>query len=162
MKQALFLPAFSIALLLSTACNKPSTDAAYQDDPDRIDEYENVTLDKGTLPEEGAISPIQVLEAAEEAGGLTAIPIVPATRILDHYIARLQTVPGAETMIDDLKLIREEINSGIIDRGEVGTALNRLGVQTRLLAQDDPAYLHLGSLLKSAGEQFVGDKMMED
>lgn len=161
MKTALSLPALLLALLFAIACNKPSTEAANQDDPDRIDEYEDINLDKGTLPQSGEISALHILDAAEQAGGITQIPLEAATRIIDHYMERLEGLPGAETMRDDLAILREEINSGFIDRGQVGAALNRLGVQTRLLANGDAGYMHLGTALKSAGDQLVGDKMVD-
>ena len=148
-------------LLALGACTTRSSEALDQDHQNVIEEFEEAEIDRSSLPVGGPYTPQGILEVVADAGGLTKLPLATATDVLDYYIGELASVPAAALVVDDLQLVREEINSGVIDRGEVGAALNRLGAQTRLMAGDDAGYGALGSALKASGEQLVGDNMMD-
>ena len=144
-------------LAFALACSpKPSERSV--DDPSVLDEYEEpgVDADAYATPA-GGYTPTGVLEAVEAAGGLTRLPKGLAVGILDDYIERLGAVPSGRGMVPDLRLIREEITSGIIDRGDVGAALQRLAKGTRQVAGDGSPYNALASALALSGEQLGGD-----
>ncbi len=105
-----------------------------------------------------ATDPQGVIEAVNEAGGLTKLPKDVANRVIDGYIAKLTGEPRAAGIVTDLALLRKEINSGFIDRGAVGAALNRLGAQTRVLAGEGSPYNAIATALEMSGKQLVGDK----
>ncbi len=68
-------------------------------------------------------------------------------------------MPAAMDIVADLKIVREEINSGFIDRDQVGAALNRMAAATRALAPEGSGYAGLGVMLGLSGEELVGDKL---
>ena len=153
---ALALASAAAAGLLAWACSPKPTERS-TDHPDVLDEYEAPARDAGAYaPPAGGFTPEVVLGAAGDAGGLTALPKGLAVSVLDDYLERLGDVPRARGLLPDLRLVREEITSGIIDRGDVGAALRRLGRGTRQVAGDGSPYKALASALTLAGEQLGG------
>ena len=157
MKNAALLAILALACAL-TACNK---NLRVDDNTDVIDEYETPTVDREAMPT-GDFTAKSVMSAVADAGGLTQLPKGLANSVIDNYLMRLGDVTAAANIIPDLKLIKQEINSGIIDRGEVGRALIRLGQETRLIAADDSGYQSMGAALKASGEQLVGENPAPD
>ena len=154
MKNAALLLVLALACAL-TACNNATADRSVNNS-NVIDEYENNTVDRSALPD-GDYTAEAVIGAVSDAGGLTQLPLEVANSVLDNYIMRLGDVSAAANLVPDLKLVRSEINSGIIDRGEVGRALLRMGAETRLIAAEDSPYRLLGSALTTTGEELVGE-----
>ena len=139
------------------ACS-PKTQQRSSDNPDVIDEYENANLDAAAAAvPAGGFTPAGVLDLAGQAGGLTKLPKGVASAIIGNFIQRLTSVPRAKSLLPDLKLIDEELNSGIIDRGEVGGALQRLARGTRQVAGDGSPYNALASALQLSGDELVGN-----
>ncbi len=157
MKSTLALIILALCCAL-TAC-KTTTERVVES-PNQVDEYDQPVMDRSELPSDN-FSARDVIGAINDAGGLTNLPLGIANNVLDDYMSRLSDMPAASMMVDDLQLVKQEINSGIIDRGEVGRALKRLGAQTRIIAKGDGPYELLGSALTSSGEQLVGDADME-
>ena len=142
--------------LLAWACS-PKTERS-TDHPDVLNEYEAPDLDESAYATPaGGFTPELVLNAVSDAGGLTSLPKGLAVNVLDDYIGRLTEVPSARGLLPDLRLIREEITSGIIDRGDVGAALQRLGAGTRQVAGDGSPYNALASALTLTGKELGGD-----
>ena len=150
MKTALLLAAFAFSVV---ACNTNSADRT-TDHPDIIREYETANLDRSELPAEDFTAE-SVIEAIADSGGLTELPKGVANAVLDNYMSRLASVPAAAILLEDMKIVKEEINSGIISPQDVGNALIRMGAQTRLIAGETGPYAALGSALKASGESMV-------
>lgn len=149
-------------LAFAMACSPKPTERSV-DDESVIDEYEEPGLDVSEYATPaGGYTPTGVLEAVNSAGGLTRLPKGLAVGILDDYIERLGAVPSARGLVPDLELIRGEITSGIIDRGDVGAALQRLADGTRQVAGDGSPYNALASALAMTGEQLGGGGELPD
>ena len=143
--------------VLAFACSPRNTERSVDRD-EVLDEYEDPGLDASEYaPPAGGFTPAGVLSAVNEAGGLTKLPKGLAVSVLNDYITRLAGVPSARGLVPDLELIRGELTSGIIDRGDVGAALQRLASGTRQIAGDGSPYNALANALALSGEQLGGD-----
>lgn len=143
--------------LFAYACSPKPVERSV-DNPNVIDEYEEPGLAASEYrAPAGGFTPDVVLSAVNEAGGLTNLPKGLAVSVLDDYITRLTAVPAASGLVPDLQMIREELTSGIIDRGDVGAALSRLARGTRALAPEGSPYKALASALALTGDQLGGD-----
>ena len=156
MKNALLLVVLAAACAL-TACNNSSAERS-ANHPAVHEEYENSGVSRDALPAEN-FSARDVVSAVNEAGGLVKLPKGVATAVIDDYIGRLSGMATAAPIVTDLRIVREEINSGFIDAGEVGAALNRLAINTRAAVPKDSPYQGLASVLSLTGKQLVGDKL---
>ena len=156
------LSLFALALTLSlTACAQREADVvAPRPAPGTT---------TGAMPADGAMDdPIMsdgmassvtvegTLDAAQSAGGLTAIAPSAAVSNIDGWIARLEGTPANAPIVANLRTLRSQLQAPTLDGMAIGRTLAELGEQTTAAAAGDASVRQLGQALSQAGQTLTG------
>ena len=151
MKYALFLtlPLFALA-----SCGG-SSETEVMD----TDGIEVPTVETPSVSDLGGdmVSVNETVDAVRQAGGdITAIDPAAATGVIDGWINKLGSVPGADGVVNNLQSLKGELTSGNIDGAKVGGILGQLASGTRSLAPNNPALGQLANALEAGATKLGG------
>lgn len=134
-------------------------------DPNEASPYDE-GFTEGAMTDEPVVGPVaddvtpeSTLEAADMAGGLTQLAVPAAVTNIESWIASLEGTPGAENVVENLRTLRDQLQTTPIDGNAVGMTLIELGNETTSLAAGDTRLERLGSMLTEAGQQLTGGSM---
>lgn len=149
-------PALLIALALPFAACESTPDEPVVDDP-IVETVEEAPDDTTTAAAE-AVTPEGTVEAVQAAGGLTALPGEAAVANIDGWIAQLEGNADFAPVVEDLQLLRGQLQESPIDGAAVGATLQRLGEATTGAAGDNESLQTLGAALTEGGNALAGSE----
>lgn len=162
--RTLFLGALVLGL---AACQSNEADTvAVQTDPMVTDPMATDPMMTDPMMDSGAMADTTVtaqstVDAAEQAGGVTSLPVAAALSNIDGWIARLDGNADAAPVVENLRTLRSQLTASPIDGAAVGRTLTTLGEQTTAVAAgaggERGALERLGSALSQAGRNLTGN-----
>ena len=95
--------------------------------------------------------PATVVQAVQNAGGLTKLDPSTAVAVIDGYVAKLSGMDGTDGITSKLRELKGELTQSSIDGSKVGALLKDLGMNTTNVGQGNAALMQLGQALTQAG-----------
>ena len=156
-RTALF--ALLLALPLAACADEPAddTDAVVVDTDPVVDPMPaDPVMTDTTMAPAADVTPQGTVDAVQNAGGLTALPVNAAIQNIDGWIAQLEANPDFAGVVTDLRTLRGQLQASPIDGAAVGATLQSLGGATTAAAAGDATLSTLGQTLTDAGNQLAG------
>lgn len=155
------LPLLALVLALPFAACESTPDEPVVDDTvvvDPVDPIDPMPDDTMAAPATD-VTAAGTVEAVQAAGGLTSLPGEAAISNIDGWISQLDGNPDFAPVVEDLRLLRGQLQESPLDGAAIGATLQRLGEATSAAAGGDTSLQTLGSALTEGGNALTGGSM---
>ncbi len=152
------LPLLALVLALPFSACESTPDEPVVEDMAVVETVDPMPADTMAAPATD-VTAEGTVEAVQAAGGLTSLPGEAAISNIDGWIAQLDGNPDFAPVVEDLQLLRGQLQESPIDGAAVGATLQRLGEATSAAAGDNASLQTLGSALTEGGNALTGGAM---
>ena len=129
------LPLLALVLALPFSACESTPDEPVVEDTAVVETVDPMPADTMAAPVTD-VTAEGTVEAVQAAGGLTSLPGEAAISNIDGWIAQLDGNPDFAPVVEDLQLLRGQLQESPIDGAAVGATLQRLGDRLLCLFTD--------------------------